>query len=401
MNVETPKVDDFSLASATNKLKQEFSTLFTKVRLSLQKLQVSPESVLSHLKSVEALGPTFETVCLSARSESFGKAISRPLQSHEDLFPAIAPYCSWFNHLLVENLIETFCEDDEKILQKWEAFKQRFAKYCEARVHQCPLDEFGEDHLEADTTSVVMKIDCHWKTVKINQLEVIRDKISELLDVKPYHLYLRAVKNGCVELLFRVPTFVAVKFIPPSAEQVIALQKVCVIQLRCDPEFMAQRYLAEADQRKRQFLSTKDFSNLEDVAQYLSESALQAYRDFVQRPAVEVYRQMSNIGVHLRSMGDSFDFRMQSVGSTLTRVPLVYAYSHLLYHYLPRPTNKVVTVIYLGAVCSYVCIIHSRYSKAHRYLVLNGLSQHYFSLFVNAPLAIILPLQLLHLFRNY
>lgn len=217
--------DENYLALATRKLKFDFTTLFTSVRLSLEKLEVTLESVLSHLKSIEAIEPEFETVYIPvSKSETFSKTLSKNHRSLKDLFPAILPYCSWFNHLLVESIINTFCEDDEKLLQKWEKFKGNFAKYCNARLCKCPLEQFGEDQSHADTTPVVMKIDAKWKNVKVTQLEVIRDTIAQILGIKSYNLYLRVVKNGCVELTFHIPNFIATKCLPPSTEQILALQ---------------------------------------------------------------------------------------------------------------------------------------------------------------------------------
>ena len=217
------ELDESSLASATKELTLEFTTLFTSVRLSLEKLQVSPESVLSHLKSIEAIAPIFETVYIS-KSEKFEKTLSKAIKSLEDLFPAIAPYCSWFNHLLVENIIKTFCEDDDKLSHKWEKFKEKRAEYCESRLCQCPLDQFGEDYPHADTTPVVMKIDKKWNIVKVSQLDVILDTVAQILKIKPHNLYLRAVKNGCIELTFYIPSFIAIRCLPPSTEQITALQ---------------------------------------------------------------------------------------------------------------------------------------------------------------------------------
>ena len=218
--VAADKLDESSLALATKKLTLDFTSLFTSVRLSLEKLQVTPESVLSHLKSIEAIAPDIECVYVS-KAEKFEKTLSKTVKSLEDLFPAIAPYCSWFNHLLVENIIETFCEDDDNLLQKWEKFKEKRAEYCKSRVYPC---QPGKSDQHADTTPVVMKIDSKWKTVKFSQLEVIRDTVAQILEIKPHNLHLQAVKNGCIELTFSIPSFIAIRCLPPSAEQITALR---------------------------------------------------------------------------------------------------------------------------------------------------------------------------------
>ena len=250
LTVESPVdgIDEHMLALATKQLQLEFSTLLTKVRCSLEKLQVTSQSVLSHLRTIEAVGPMFEAVYVS-RSQKFHGTVSRPIESLEELFPAIAPFCSWFNHLLVENIIETFCDDDDKLLQKWERFKERFAKYCKARLYKCPLDQFGEDHPHAygHTTPVVMKVDYEWRSVRVSQLRVVMDAIAQILNVKPYNVYLRAVQNGCVELLIRLPSHVAIDCLPPTAEQITALQHKAVTQIRCSKSITVLRIVQLAD----------------------------------------------------------------------------------------------------------------------------------------------------------
>ena len=358
--------DDSMLAFATDKLKLEFSTLFTKVRLSLQKLQVSAESVLSHLKSIEAIGPHFEAVYMS-RSETFSGTISKPLRSLEDLFPAIAPYCSWFNHLLVENIIETFCDDDDKLQRNWERFKDKFAKYCQARLHKCPQDQFGEDHTPTHTTPIVMKIDNQWKTVKMKQLTVIRDAVSQVLEIKPYNLYLRAVRNGCVELLFHVPFSVAHRFVRPSVEQIAGLHKNGVVQIRCNPSLYIASTLAEiensieeeiyAQEKLFKTESVPGFSDLVDIAQYLSDSALEAYKQYFKGQITSSARQLYGVGHRLRKLGDEFEVRLRIIQVTEHlrnlgdgfQVAMMYVSQFLpiiaslmLYDYLPHPLNNVV-----------------------------------------------------------
>ena len=315
--------DDTLLASATTKLQLEFSTLFTKIRLSLQKLKVSTESILSHFRTMKFIGPNLEPVYTSQK-DTFYSTVSKPIYSMEDLFPAIAPYCSWFNHLLVENIIETFCDDDDKLQQSWEKFKKKFAKYCEARLHKCPLDQFGEDHPSADTSPVVMKIDCRWKTVKVKQLTVIRDAVSQVLAIDPYNLYLRAVQNGCIELLFYVPYSVAHRFVQPSVEQIIGLQQHRILQIRCDPSLLkSDRLVCQNNDSETELGNVEEqeavnstglgvFSKLLDIAQYLSKSAADAYKQYVNSSATHGH-QLFSFGGHLRNIGDEFQLRLRIV----------------------------------------------------------------------------------------
>ena len=222
------ELDESALASATKQLKREFTKLFTNVRRSLEKQNISAESLLSHLKTLEAIDREF----VITKPMASDKPQMKTIESLAELFPAIVPYCSWFNHLLVENIIETFCEDDEKLLQKFKEYKDNFTKYCEARLCKCPLDQFGADHTHIDTTPVVMKIDQEWKTVKIKQIEVVRENIAATLKIQSHHLHLQTVRKGCVELVFNLPNLVATKYLPPSTKQITTLKNVGVTYIQ-------------------------------------------------------------------------------------------------------------------------------------------------------------------------
>lgn len=306
MNIGTPvDHDEAQLASATVKLKLEFASLLTKVRLSLQNLQISAKSVLSHLKCVEAIGVVVEPVRTS-QSETFSATLSKPLEhSLEDLFPAIAPYCSWFNHLIVENIIETFCGSDDSIQQKWREFKGRFNVYCESRLCKCPQNHFGEDHVKSESTFIVMKLDYEWSKIKVKQLEIIRDTVAESLKINPCNLYLRAVQNGCVELLFQLPVCIAERFIPPSLEQMIILKKLGIFQLRCDPKLLHNQSGTNIC-----LFTEKTFTNVIDIAQYLKVMDPQVYTEYMHIIDLDVYRRATCIGPHLKQLGDKNQNRL-------------------------------------------------------------------------------------------
>ena len=375
LTVESPVdgIDEHMLALATKQLQLEFSTLLTKVRCSLEKLQVTSRSVLSHLRTIEAVGPMFEAVYIS-RSQKFHGTVSRSIESLEELFPAIAPFCSWFNHLLVENIIETFCDDDDKLLQKWERFKERFAKYCKARLYKCPLDQFGEDHPHGYTIPVVMKVDYEWRSVRVSQLRVVMDAITQILNVKPYNVYLRAVQNGCVELLIRLPLHVAINRLPPTAEQITALQHKAVTQIRCSKissSFVIAHRLAQMGENIDKTIEsdpsimvalhneimeqTSPSFSLVDIGQYLSEGALEAYQQMVKASNV-ANRQVYNIGGHLRKQGDELLARYNNLVqqqsykfSLYGIVTLPAIYSLFLYNYVPHPVSKALLFTSLAA----------------------------------------------------
>ena len=189
-------------------MKFDFSTLMTTVRLSLERREISVESLLGHLRTIEAIGQNFEPVDVH-HSQPLKTVVTREFQSLEEVFIALTPYCSWFNHLIIENIMETFCEGDEELERKWIAFKQKIKRYCERRVIDCPEDQYGEDTDTAtDRKTMVMKVDHNWNSIKVSQLFHIRDSVAKVLKIKHCNLYLRTVQNGCVKLRFYICAYI-------------------------------------------------------------------------------------------------------------------------------------------------------------------------------------------------
>ena len=222
------------LADETLKfMKSDFSILLAAVRQSLERHKVSVESLLGHLRTIEAIGPNFEPVDVR-HSKPLKTVVTRrrKFRSLGEVFVALAPYWSWFNHLIVRNIIETFCEEDEVLEKKWMKFQEKVRTYCERRVIDCPEDQYGEDDGEsAVRESVVMKIDCNWATIRVDQLFHLRDTVAKVLNIKPFNLYLRTVENG---MLFYVPNHAAMSNISHALKE--ALHTVGVVNVIYGPE---------------------------------------------------------------------------------------------------------------------------------------------------------------------
>ena len=216
------------LADETLKfMKSDFSILLTAVRQSLEKHKVSVESLLGHLRTIEAIGPSFEPVDVR-HSQPLKTVVVREFQSLGEVFVALAPYCSWFNHLIVRNIIETFCERDKALERRWMKFQDKVTEYCERRVFDCPEDQYGEEDDESEVRkSVVMKVDHNWSTVPVSQLFHIRDSVAKILNIKPFNLYLRTVENGCIKMLFYIPNHAAMPNISQDALNTVGVTSVC------------------------------------------------------------------------------------------------------------------------------------------------------------------------------
>ena len=78
----------------------------------------------------------------------------------------------------------------------------------------------------------------------MTQVPFIRKTIAKILDLEQQTLYLRTVRNGCIELIFLVPKFVADAAFPFSVEPdktANALSRAGVLELHCE-NFSFYRY---------------------------------------------------------------------------------------------------------------------------------------------------------------
>lgn len=144
--------------------------------------------------------------------------------------------------------METFCEDDKILEEKWMKFQEKVKKYCERRVIDCPEDMYGEDDKLITRETVVMKVDRNWISIKVSQLFQIRDSVARVLGIKPLCLYLRTVENGCIKLLFYVPQSVIYDISPATKKE---LEKLGVVSLVHSPDSAVAMQGRQSIKRRR------------------------------------------------------------------------------------------------------------------------------------------------------
>ena len=139
-------------------------------------------------------------------------------------------YFSFFNYHIIEYIIKALgTEEDKAELQK---YKDDFSQYAKRRIFECQ-SEFGpvSDVHHAD---IFVKVDAQYENYTVAEIEVLRNKLSEILCVSSQGvLRLCRVEKGCFQLTFQVPSFVQHEIFPLSREQERALKAEGVIKLTC------------------------------------------------------------------------------------------------------------------------------------------------------------------------
>ena len=200
------------------------------------------DSVVEKRIPVEKLA--LSILALGAYEPAIGERDRRLLDEHREeiesaksvsvIFIILSTYWNYLDYEVLVYIINkhSTCDDDsdKKRLQNYEEALQIF---CKRRIFELPQPESGNgtDHRKQEKLSV--KLNVHQDT-SLEQIYQLKRKISKILQVNSATLLIYSVDEGCVQLIFLIPKFVAQEIFPLSDEQTTALSKdVAVMRLEC------------------------------------------------------------------------------------------------------------------------------------------------------------------------
>ena len=154
----------------------------------------------------------------------------RSARSIEDILFIIRDYLSFFNYRVIKHIVDGLgTEQDRAKLQNYE---KEFNEYSKRRVYECP-PQYGCKS-NADHVDLVLKVDSVYEEFTVKELKKFECRLSQIFCVTPQSvLRLCRVEEGCLKLIFQVPSFVQEKIFPLSREQERALAAEGVIRLTC------------------------------------------------------------------------------------------------------------------------------------------------------------------------
>ena len=210
---------------------------------------ISVKELRTRLSSLGAYRPTHKPVpLLRDQLDEIEKA-----EDVLSVFCILDKYYSFFNYSIIEQLIGWFGTPEDK--KRLETYTENFKRFCKRRTFECPPDIFGHT-VDKGKTNLVVKVGKSWDPREGCSLENVldlRNSLADILEVEPETLYLCQINEGCVELLFQVPSFVEEDIFHLSMEQKRSLTAVGVTRLTCgsyrfpqSPEvglYKAQNYL--------------------------------------------------------------------------------------------------------------------------------------------------------------
>ena len=206
----------------------KFWRLHSRVYESLRKQRVPVDRLVAHLLSLHAFDPVYKGSQKPAL-QSFIKEL-RSAESIEDVLFNIRDYFSFFNYHVIEHIVEGLGTDQDRAeLQNYE---REFDEYSKRRVYECP-PEYGPKS-DAEHVDLVVKVDSVFEEFTVKELKKFQYRLGRIFCVTPQSvLRLCRVEEGCLQLIFQVPSFVQQDIFPLSSDQKSALATEGVIRLTC------------------------------------------------------------------------------------------------------------------------------------------------------------------------
>lgn len=210
-------------------IEEEYSNLTHATIVSIKARQVSVMELSTRLNT---LGSLTSTRCpmplLLNQLDEINQA-----ENIEKLFHILRDYHSFFNYGVIERVISWFGTEDDK--KRLEAYREHFERFCKRRTFECPSDIFGHC-VDKGKSNLVVKVQGAMDPNNWYSLENVvnlRITLGDILKVEPETFYLYRIDNGCVELMFQVPSFIEEDIFPLSVEQKRSLASIGVSKLTC------------------------------------------------------------------------------------------------------------------------------------------------------------------------
>jgi len=235
------------LQHETKEIMGEFASLVSYTCTSIKR-RANLHEVALFLNQLESLPPVTKPKSKSTPSlleevmEEIWKA-----ETMEMLFQLLTKFWSWYNHFLLEKIIDRFGDSEDQ--ERLKKFREQFTIYSKNRL--VDLSSAG-DSLKLGVgggkgqVPLLLKVDKEWDAIPVSQLADIKRKVAQILEVESHLLYLASVRQGCIVMTFLVSASLVGCAFPLSPSQKEKLASAKVKRLKCGSYY--HRFTLEGDQ---------------------------------------------------------------------------------------------------------------------------------------------------------
>ena len=148
----------------------------------------------------------------------------------EKIFLVLKDHWSFINYGILEHIIKNCgTKEDKKNLRE---YKHQLKEFCQRQIHEVPPHAYGNESRKQNWAKVTFKLNKKFPTLEgIQETQRI---IAQILDLKPSTLYLCRIDEGCVQLLYLIPPFVAKRVFPLHSDQEVALHDAQILKVDHD-----------------------------------------------------------------------------------------------------------------------------------------------------------------------
>ena len=166
-------------------------------------------------------------------------------EEHQKLHRIVKDYVNWLNYYLLEVIIDRtaqkigITQEDFKV--KVAEYKNRLHLFCERCIYECPFPP-EKDISDEINRYLCIKVVMDKKYVDL-QLNVIRNfhgSLIKALGLFPHTLKLCHVCEGCVEILYTIPTSIHATLFPLHEGTLLKLEPLGIVKI-CTQGYVAER----------------------------------------------------------------------------------------------------------------------------------------------------------------
>ncbi len=203
----------------------KFSRFTRSVCESLIARDVPLKTLVRSLRDLKAFQPTYsDSPLLQDRFKEL-----RAAQDIDDVFDILTDYTSFFNHSLLEHIVQEHGEDKDK--EALTCYQENLVEFCRRGIFECPVYTAPQRGL----ATLVLKVEDEVvERGNLKHLGQLTSRVSKALCLTQYCLQLCSVQRGCVCLVYELPPWIPALLFPLSPRQQRDLNTVGVIRLTCD-----------------------------------------------------------------------------------------------------------------------------------------------------------------------
>ena len=144
--------------------------------------------------------------------------------SVDQVFTHLAPEMSFFNHEILEDIINEF--DDQNDKDRLANYSEEFREFCKRKVFEvepgdCPCGKYLK---ERKPFAIVLPTG-EKRLQNLGDAVNIKETLADVLGVPLATLHLHRIDRGCVILVFSVPCSIAEELFPLPKDKLDALER--------------------------------------------------------------------------------------------------------------------------------------------------------------------------------